>query len=185
VMLQQDPAAAGAAAAAAAACLQPQGWLTVLFPGLEEMQLTSAQDCAVALPCLRGHQTLHTLVIGVPKSGQQLGQGLQHGGVQSGQAVSSGACITDAAGCSTSGVLGGPPAACGADKARGVAAPWSVLKTLPCLENLVIHDAGTRGAWLRSVCCPRIVCLHISTCLLLSFLTSCTSCDRAVLSGAT
>jgi hypothetical protein len=163
LLQQQDPAAA---AAAAAVCLQPQGWLTVLFPGLEEVQFTSAQDCAVALPCLRGHQTLHTLVIGVPQSGQQSSQRPQHGGVQCAQGgSSSGTCITDAAGCSTSGALGGQPAACGAGNARGVAAPWAVLRTLPCLENLEIHDAGMRGSWVRSagslmrvLCCLPQIC---------------------------
>jgi hypothetical protein len=71
---QAAEAVQGAAAGAAGGCMQPRGWLVVLFPGLEELRLTSSKDCAVALPALQGHPSLQKLVIGTAAAGRALPQ---------------------------------------------------------------------------------------------------------------
>jgi hypothetical protein len=119
---------AGAGDAAAAVCAQPLGWLTVLFPGLEELHLTSSEGCAAAIPALQGHQALQKLVIGVKQSGQQ-----QPGGLQ----------FIGQAGGSNGMLLGGRAAGGGGGgSSRGVGAAWGVLKSVASLEELEIHDAG-------------------------------------------
>lgn len=132
----------GAAAAAGGACVQPKGWLAVLFPGLEELHLTSAKDCAPAVPALQGHQTLQRLVIGSRQPGpppaqqQQLGamlaeaQSTCSSGHAGGGGSAEAAALYDAAGYGV------------ASRYRGVGAPWGVLKSLASLEELEIHDTG-------------------------------------------
>jgi len=136
LIMQQGPAAPAAAANGAVPCVQHKGWLAVLFPGLEEFHLASARELPAALPALQGHQSLQSLVIGTYRPIQQ--QSAQRGKVALPQAGILAGVVT---GGTSSRVLG-LQAAAAAASGGCAGAPWGMLRTLACLEELVIHEAG-------------------------------------------
>jgi hypothetical protein len=132
--------------------MQPRGWLVVLFPGLEELRLTSSKDCAVALPALQGHPSLQKLVIGTAAAGRALPQQQQQQQGVASAGLAAGCVVSGAAGGAHSGrisgpssssmVFGGQCAGLVAAASRGVSAPWGVLRTMPSLEELEILETG-------------------------------------------